>query len=493
MLVTRQEFAHEHRLVGTDGVTKVIAATGSVLLDPKGQVAGVRGTSQDISDRKRLEEELRYQAFHDSLTNLPNRSGFLRRLDETLVTADWTHHTVAVLFLDLDRFKVVNDSLGHMSGDQTLVAVSERLTGVLRDADTLARFGGDEFAVLLTGDMLSEETERVACRILEAFHTPFSVDGRELFITGSIGIASNSSAVSEATHVLRAADVAMYHAKGRGPGSYAVFDPAMNAWTVERLELESGLQRAIERNELVLHYQPKIDLTSGAIVAVEALLRWQHPKHGLLYPGDFLQLAEESGLIVPIGQWVLEEACRQAVAWRATLAGFADCLMSVNLSPREFRQRDLITQEARILAETGLPPAALELEITEQVAVDNDQALAILSQLRAMGVHLALDDFGTGHSALSLLRQLPIQTLKIDRSFIQNVSKDARTRAIVQAVTTLAHDLDMQVVAEGVETAIQLDAVRDLGIDIIQGAYFARALPAADFVTFLATGGIKGS
>jgi len=486
-LVNRNDFEFEHRMVGTDGAVSTICAKGVAILDPKGQVMGYRGTDQDISDRKRLEEGLRYQAFHDSLTDLPNRPGFIHRLEEALLAARNTHQMVAVLFLDLDRFKVVNDTLGHMSGDQVLVAVGERLTALLRDVDTLARFGGDEFAVLLTGKMAADEVERVAYRILDAFDFPFVVGGSELFITGSIGIAFSSSALSGAMDLLQAADVAMYHAKATGPGGYAVFDPGMNASAVERLELESDLQRAVERNELVLHYQPKVDLATGAIVALEALLRWQHPSHGLLQPGGFLPLAEETGLIVPIGRWALKEACRQAVAWRATSVGFGDCLMCVNLSAREFRQPDLVTQVARILEEIGLPPGALELEITEQVLLDDNQALASLVHLKELGIHLALDDFGTGHSALSSLRRLPIEALKIDRSFVQDMVTDRKTRAVVQAITVLAHELGMTVVAEGVETEIQLESVRNLGIDFVQGAYFARALPAVECGTFLAT------
>ena len=398
-----------------------------------------------------------------------------------------SHQTVAVLFLDLDRFKVVNDSLGHMSGDQALCAVSERLIDLLRDADTLARFGGDEFAVLLTGGMTADEVERVAYRMLVAFDAPFVVDSRELFITGSIGIAFSSAALTGAMELIQAADVAMYHAKATGPGGYAVFDPGMNAGAVERLELETDLQRAVERNELVLHYQPKVDLTTGAVVAVEALLRWQHPTHGLLQPGDFLQLAEETGLIVPIGRWALAEACRQAVDWRQALAGCGDCLMCVNLSAREFRQPDLVTQVARILKETGLPPGALELEITEQVLVDGHQALASLMHLRKLGVHLALDDFGTGHSALSSLRRLPVEVLKIDRAFVQDVTQDPKTKAVVRGVTSLAHDLGILVVAKGVETEIQLETVVGLGIDLVQGTYFAPALSVSDCQALLAT------
>jgi len=323
--------------------------------------------------------------------------------------------------------------------------------------------------------------------MLVAFDVPFIINGRELFITGSIGIAFSSSALSGAMDLLQAADVAMYKGKATGPGGYAVFDPGMNASAVKRLELETDLQRAVERNELVLHYQPKVDLVTGAIVALEALLRWQHPRLGLLQPGDILQLAEETGLIVPIGRWALAEACRQAVAWRATLAGFGDCRMCVNLSAREFSQPNLVAQVTRILKETGLPQAALELEITEQVLVDDDQALASLRHLRQLGIHLALDDFGTGHSALSSLRRLPIENLKIDRSFVQDIVTDRKTRAVVQTVTALAHDLGMQVIAEGVETEAQLESVRNLSLDIVQGTYFAMALPAEECLALLTT------
>lgn len=486
-LANQTEFAFECRMLGHAGTELTLYSITTPLFDVEGRFSGLRGTVQDISDRKRLEEELRYQAFHDSLTDLPNRTGFILRLEDALLESCESGRTVAMLFLDLDRFKIVNDSLGHMLGDQVLVAVSERLTALLRDADTLGRFGGDEFAVLLTGDLQPNQAEQVAYRMLVAFDVPFVIDGRELFITGSIGIAFSSSALSGAMDLLQAADVAMYQAKAMVPGGYAVFDPGMNASAVMHLELETDLQRAVEHNELVLHYQPKVDLVTGAIVALEALLRWQHPRLGLLQPGDFLQLAEETGLIEPIGRWALAEACCQAVAWRATLAGFGDCLMCVNLSAREFRQPNLVAQVTRILKETGLPPAALELEITEQVLVDDDQAIASLVRLKEIGIHLALDDFGTGHSALSSLRRLPIETLKIDRSFVQDVMTDPRTRAVVQAVTALAHDLGMQVVAEGVETDAQLESVRNLSIDIVQGAYFARALSAADCLALLTT------
>ncbi len=488
-LVTREDFEIEHRMVGTSGAVSTIDSIGVVLLDAEGRVTGLRVTTHDVSDRKRLEEDLRYQAFHDGLTDLPNRMAFVQRLEDVLLEEPRSSQTVAVFFLDLDRFKVVNDSLGHLSGDHMLVAVTARLSSLLRHADTVARFGGDEFAVLLVGHITLEEIEKEAHRIVEAFHAPFVVDGRELFITASVGISLQSSAFSEAAHLLQAADVAMYHAKAGGPGGYAVFDSSMNSRAVEQLELEADLQRAVERHELVLHYQPKIELASGAIVAVEALLRWHHPKRGLLHPGSFLQLAEDTGLIVPIGRWVLGEACRQARAWRAASVGSAECRMCVNLSAREFRQPDLVAEVVRVLEETGLPPDALELEITEHVAVHHDEALSTLLQLKAMGMHLALDDFGTGHSALISLQRLPIETLKIDRSFIQEVTTDAKTRAVVQAITTLAHDLGIVVVAEGVETEDQLHAVRNLGIDIVQGAYFAKALPSADCSIFLATRG----
>jgi len=489
--VNHTDAAFECRMLRNAETEHILYSMTTPLFDAEGRFSGFRGTVQDISDRKRLEADLRHQAFHDSLTGLPNRRGFITRLDDALRTAIQRTQEVAVLFLDLDRFKVVNDSLGHMSGDQMLGAVAARLTALLRDADTLARFGGDEFAVLLTGDLLPDEAEWVAHRILAAFDSPFIVDGRELFITGSIGIVLSSTAPGGAMDLLQAADIAMYRAKATGPGGYAVFDPCMYASAVERLELETDLQRAVEQNELVLHYQPKIELKSGRMVAVEALIRWQHPTRGLLMPNDFLPLAEETGLIVPMGRWVLEEACRQAVAWRATVDGYAEALMCVNLSAREFRQHDLAAQMTRILAETGLPSTLLELEISEQVLLDDDGALASLVNLRALGVRLALDDFGTGHSALSSLRRLPIETLKIDRSFIQDMATDRKTRAVVQAVTSLAHELDMLVVAEGVETESHLEAVRGHGIDIVQGAYFAPALPAVEFANLLAMGGTK--
>jgi diguanylate cyclase (GGDEF)-like protein/PAS domain S-box-containing protein len=472
----------EFRFRHCDGSWRWLEATGTNLLaDPA--VGGFVVNSRDVTERKEHAARLWHQAHHDPLTGLLNRPGFIQRLDEALDHAGGAGESVAVLFMDLDRFKVVNDSLGHFSGDQVLVAVGTRLRALLRESDVLARFGGDEFAILLTSAVSTGTAEAVAQCMLEAFKTPFTINGGAFFMTASIGIALGSPTLSDTMLLMQAADVAMYIAKEYGPGGYAVFDPAMNDQAVERLELETDLQWAMERKELVLHYQPKIDLRSGATVAVEALLRWQHPSRGLLHPGDFLPLAEETGLMLPLGRWVLEEACRQAIAWR--LAGITDCMLSVNLSAWEFRQPDLVAQVTQVLTETELPPGALELEITEQVIVDNDAALSTLEQITNLGVHLALDDFGTGYSALTSLRRLPIETLKIDHSFVQGLLTDSKTRTVVRGVTTLAHDLGMQVIAEGVETQAQLEAMRDLGIDIVQGFYFAQALPAADCMMLL--------
>jgi diguanylate cyclase (GGDEF)-like protein/PAS domain S-box-containing protein len=438
--------------------------------------------------RKAFETRLWYQAHHDSLTGLPNRPGFLHHLDQALQHAAGLHRPVTVLFLDLDRFKVVNDSLGHIQGDRVLTAVAARLAALLGEGGLVARFGGDEFAMLIEGHNVAWDIESVAKLMLEQFHTPFIVNGREVFTSASIGIATSNVALEESTDILQAADIAMYHAKAKGLGEYAIYTPTMNRLTVERLQLETDLQRALERNQLVLHYQPKIDLSTGGIVAVEALLRWHHPTRGMLLPADFLPIAEATGLIIPIGRWVLTEACRQASAWRTQIPHLANHLISVNLSAREFRQSNLVAQIARVLEEIGLPAAALELEITEQVMFDDPQARTTLLALEEMGVHLALDDFGTGHSALDSLRKLPIEMLKIDPTFIRELAKNGRTRAVVQGIVSLAHNLGMQVVAEGIETEAQLEDARAIGIDIVQGHYVATPLPQADCLAFLAAG-----
>jgi diguanylate cyclase (GGDEF)-like protein/PAS domain S-box-containing protein len=484
-LTQREGYEIEHRLVGPDGQERSILGCGSVVVDAAGRVIGLRGTAQDVSERKRWEAELRYQAYHDSLTTLLNRPGFIARLTEALARTSRRDSTLAVLFLDLDGFKVVNDSLGHFVGDQVLIAIGTRLAASLRDGDALARFGGDEFAVLLDHSGAPDEVVGVAHRLLAALQLPLSVLGRELVLTGSVGIAFRSATLADTDHLMQAADAAMYHAKATGPGSVAVFDPRMKAELDDYLLLQTDLKRAVAHGELVLHYQPLIELASGAVTGVEALLRWEHPQRGLLAPAVFLPIAEATGLMVPIGRWVQHEACRQAVAWRAGCPAFRDCVMCVNLSGRELRDPGLVAQVTQILRETGLPPDALELEISEQAVVDDEQPMAALRAFKDLGVRLSLDDFGAGYSVLRSLPQLPIHMLKIDRSYIHDLVRNAKTRAVVEGITAIAHALKLVVVAEGVETETELEAARALGIDGIQGYYVAKPLPPANCLAFL--------
>ena len=431
---------------------------------------------QDITERKAFEARLRYQAVHDPLTDLPNRTLFLERLGEALAGAS----PVAVLFLDLDGFKVVNDSLGHAAGDRLLGAVAARLAAALGAGDLLARFGGDEFVVLLAHATTADEAVRTAQRLLAALEPAVDLGGHEAVVRASAGIAVGPPGLTDPGELLRAADVALYRAKAEGAG-WAVFGPEMNARAVARMELESGLRRAIERDELELHYQPMVRLATGRTEWLEALVRWRHPTRGLLPPGDFIPLAEETGLIVPLGRWVLHAACRQARAWHAASPGAPPPVVCVNLSPRQFRSPDLVAQVAGILRDTGLPPSGLELEITEQVLVAGSAALATVRALKALGVILAIDDFGTGFSSLSYLRHLPVDGLKVDCAFVRGIDRDRANRAVVQAVTTLAHELGMLVVAEGIETAEELAVVRAASVDAGQGYYFARPLAAADW------------
>ena len=464
----------------------------------------------DLTERAELEGRLAHMALHDGLTGLPNRTLLNERLGHALERASGGggarsgEGSVAVLFLDLDDFKVVNDSLGHGQGDRLLVAVAERLSACLRPGDTLARLGGDEFVVLLEDVAGARGAEAVAERMGGALREPFDLgDGREVSASGSIGIAlSTGSGTGSGTgpgctaeDLLRDADVAMYASKKGGKGRYEVFDPGMGERARERLELEIGLRRALERGEFVVHYQPKVSMGSGGVEGYEALVRWEHPEEGLLAPGGFVPCAEETGLIVPLGAWVLEEACRQAQRWRAEwragpapfagTPGAAPPTVSVNLSPRQFGDPGLVGEVERTLRKTGLDPAALTLEITEGVVADDAEVAARrLGELKALGVGIAIDDFGTGYSSMSYLRRFPVDVLKIDRSFVAALGEDEEAEAIVGAMTDLARALGLRVVAEGVETAEQLEKLRGMGDgtegDLAQGYYFARPLPAEE-------------
>jgi diguanylate cyclase (GGDEF)-like protein len=392
------------------------------------------------------------------------------------VQTETTTHSQVVL--DVDRFKVVNDSLGHGMGDELLASVSQRLRASLRPGDTVARFGGDEFVVLIEGISGVEAATTAATRLLEQFQAPLNLDGRDAFVSVSIGVACSNAGSVRGGDLLRNADIALYRAKAQGRARYVVFESAMALPSVERLTIETDLRRALGRQELVLYFQPDIELETGHIAGFEALIRWQHPERGLIPPGDFIPIAEESGLIVPIGQWVLENACLQARAWSESFPTASHLVISVNLSGRQFQQANIVDEIARVLHESRIDPGRVKLEITESVVVeDAETTVSRLQALKQLGVRLAIDDFGTGYSSLSYLRRLPVDTIKIDRSFVMGLGTDDRHLSIVNAITSLAHALGMDVTAEGVETPEQLACLRSVGCDRGQGYFFSRPLP----------------
>ena len=420
------------------------------LRDEHGEVIGILGMFADITERKQAEETIRNQALHDALTGLPNRLLFQQRLEQALTAAKQDGGQLAVLFLDLDRFKQINDTLGHLVGDALLQEVAQRLTRSIRPEDTLARMGGDEFTIILPALADADSAATVAMRLLEALEHPLHIAGQELYITASIGVSLFPQDGQDMPTLLSHADVAMYRTKEKGRSGYEMYTPAMNETALERLLLETHLRRAIDAGELLLHYQPQVDLSNGKIFGVEALLRWQHPQLGLVPPGKFIPLAEEMGLIVPIGKWVLREACLQAKRWQD-----AGCFlqMAVNLSARQFETLDLADMIARVLAETHLAPEWLDLELTESTIAKNPlYAAHTLETLKKLGVQLSVDDFGAGYSSLSYLCRYPVDVIKIDRSFVTALAENRKDQAVVKAVIELAHGLDLKVLAEGVET-----------------------------------------
>jgi diguanylate cyclase (GGDEF)-like protein len=425
-------------------------------------------------------------AYRDPVSNLPNRSLFMERLTKALAKADQQGTAVAVMFLDLDNFKVINDSLGHQAGDQMLVAVAQRLRTSMRPDDTVARLGGDEFTILLENATDVEDATRLADRIAERFQVPFNVGGHDVFSTVSIGIALSTPGQTQPDELLRDADVAMYRAKTSGKAHYAVFDRSMNAQAMERLELELDMRRAIGQDEFRVYYQPIVQLETGKITEVEALVRWEHPQRGLVSPAQFIPLAEETGLIVAIGEWVLETACRQAVVWQTLYPNNAPQVMSVNLSARQFQQPKLVETVAEVLRTTGLEPHRLKLEITESVMMaDMEGTIATLHKLRGLGARLAIDDFGTGYSSLAYLKRFPIDTLKIDKSFVNELGRDPESTAIVHAVLAFAKALSLTTTAEGVQTIQQLQHLRSLDCERGQGYFFARPLTSEALAALL--------
>jgi diguanylate cyclase (GGDEF)-like protein/PAS domain S-box-containing protein len=475
-----ETFQVEQRFLHKRGHTVWTLLSVSVVTAAGDKSAHLIFQAQDITDRKRAEERLVHDALHDSLTGLPNRVLFMDHLKHAVERSrrnKAVHFTV--LFLDLDRFKIINDSLGHMVGDQLLVGIARRLETCVRSIDTVARLGGDEFTILLEDLKDPDETVEIVNRIQSELSVPFKLGGHEVFTSVSIGVAPSTTGYERAEDILRDADTAMYRAKSCGKARHEVFDREMHAHAMNLLHIETDLRRAVERGEMRLHYQPIVSLADESVIGFEALVRWQHSERGLVSPMDFIPVAEETGLIVPIGRWVLREACRQMSEWKRRDASAMPLFMSVNLSGKQFTQPDLLGQVTRILEETGLDPRSLKLEITESVVMENiDAAIETLESLRSLGVEVSIDDFGTGYSSLSYLHRLPIDTLKVDRSFVSRMASNNENTEIVRTIVTLAQSLDMKVVAEGVETSEQLSQLQILRCEGAQGYLFSRPLDA---------------
>jgi len=473
----------EYRLPDDAGDERWFCISGEPTFED-GVFTGYRGTGSDITARKMTEQRVHHVAQHDVLTGLPNRSLLQDRLGQAVAYATRSGHPVWVMLIDLDRFKFVNDSMGHKAGDVLLMTVAARLRASLRDSDTVARLSGDEFVVILSEHADEPLSTDIVQRVMDSVAQPVLLGAKEFFVTCSIGVAAYPSDATPADSLIEHADIAMYRAKKLGRNNFQFYTPAMNEESQERVQIESALRNALERNEFVLHYQPQVDLKSGRIVGMEALIRWKHPELGMVPPGRFIGIAEETGLIVPIGAWVMRTAAAQNKAWQD--AGLGPLRVAVNLSARQFGAADLVPGIERVLLETGLDPSCLELELTESLFMsDVTPAVELLHRMKAIGVQLSIDDFGTGYSSFSYLSRFPIDVLKIDRSFVNDLQHDANDAAIVASIIALAHNLRLSVIAEGVETAEQLDYLRHQGCDEMQGYYFSRPLPGHEFEQLL--------
>ena len=447
--------------------------------DEEGSIARSLAVVIDVTERKEAEREIQKLAYYDTLTGLPNRTLFLDRLRQALAQARREERKVGVLFLDLDRFKSINDSLGHAAGDMLLKYVARRLQGCVRQSDTVARLGGDEFVVILPGVHTESDLTGFAKKILEALSKPVRLGEKKFFTTASIGISVYPDDAETVETLIRNADIAMYASKDRGKNTYQFFSSEMNAIVVEKLGLETRLRMALKRDEFFLTYQPQMNLATGRITGMEALLRWKHPDAGTLSPATFIRVAEETGLILPIGEWVLHCACAQAKQWQD--AGFPKLRIGVNISSRQFNQPDFIDIVDRILHETGFDPKYLELELTESIVMENvPDTIMTLTDLKVRGIHLAIDDFGTGYSSLSYLKHFPFDRIKIAQEFVRDISIDPEDAAIVEAITGMANSLGLDVIAEGVERKDQLDFLRARHCKEMQGFYFARPMSAAE-------------
>ncbi len=474
-------FEHEHRMSCKDNSSIWVLTRGVVVRNAEGKPTRMAGSLTDISARKRAEEQLLHDALYDALTQLPNRVLFLDHLGLAMDQARRRKNSMlAVLFVDLDRFKNVNDSLGHSVGDELLIQLARRLTHFLRPGDTVARLGGDEFAILLNDVHGASDATRVAERLQELIREKIVVAGREVFTSASVGVALSSPTYKHPEEILRDADTAMYRAKAAGRSCYQVFDQAMHRSAVALLKLETELRRAVELKQFLMHYQPIVSLENGRIVGFEGLVRWKHPERGIVNPDQFIAVAEETGLIVPLGWWVLRQSCRHAREWQQLFPSDPPLYVSVNISGKVVMQPDMFDRVMGILEETGLPPTSLRLEITENVIMDHgDIALAKLAQFHTLGVQFSVDDFGTGYSSLSYLQRFSYDTLKIDRSFISEMESKGDASAIVQTIVALANMLKINVVAEGVETALQFERLREIGCSHAQGFWFSRPVDRA--------------
>ncbi|HWT00178.1 MAG TPA: EAL domain-containing protein [Pyrinomonadaceae bacterium] len=478
---------YETRRQRKDGSLIDVDVWWAALRNTANEVSGIMVIVADITERKAAEAKINYLAYHDTLTGLPNRVSFEERLAESVSHAGRARGRLAVMFLSLDRFKKFNDTLGHVIGDRLLRNVAERLTEAMRDGDTVARFGSDEFAFLLTRIEGADDAARAAREFQRVLDPLFLVEEHELYVTGSIGIGLYPEDGADAQELLKSAGSALYRAKQSGGNNYQFYTADMNERALHRLALENKLRWAMERGEFRVYYQPQVSIGTGRVTGMEALVRWQHPEMGLVSPAEFIPLAEDTGLISPIGEWVLRTACAQARKWQDD--GFEQLRVGVNLSPRQFQQPDLVPMVERLLKETGLDAASLELEVTESSVMKNaESSIRTLGELKAMGIKIAVDDFGSGYSSLSYLKSLPIDVLKIDQSFVRDMTADAKDAAIVMAIIQLAHSLQLEVKAEGVETEEQLRFLSLLRCDAMQGYLFCRPLPVDAFEQLLMEG-----
>ena len=480
----RKRFKRESINIRKDGTTFPVYLMSDVVTNRQGEVIATITTCEDISDRKRNEETIRNLAFYDSLTGLPNRSLFIDRMLQELAKAKRQRQMMAVIFIDLDRFKVINDTLGHATGDLLLQAVAKQLKESIREGDTVSRLGGDEFLLLFPDITQVKDVSVIAEKIVHKFSEAFMVNDKELYISASLGISIFPDNSDSTETLIKHADTAMYYAKQQGRNNYQFYFPKIDAYTTKKLEIEANLRKAIANNELMLYYQPQVSLNSGQIIGAEALLRWQSIGQGFISPAEFIPIAEETGLIQPIGEWIFRTVCRQIKQWQD--AGLQKIRISVNVSMNQFRQNNFIEILIGILKEMDIQPDCIELEITESAIMhDTGLTTTMLNELRSLGIKIAIDDFGTGYSSLSYLKYLPISRLKLDQSFVHSLGINPNDEAISQAIIAMAHSLNLQVVAEGVENADQLTLLKTYSCDEVQGFLFSKALAADDFIKFV--------